>query len=380
MPRRLPVKADRFIGNLFILLVFFALFVVYYSVVICVLMPRFLTSNVSKVLLGLYHFIAIMLMWCLWQTIMGDPGQVPTFWGFHFGDHESKRKRYWLMCNVFKPERWHHCSTCNRCVLNMDHHCPWVNNCIGFWNRKQFVLLLVYVLIACYMSAPILTYDLYYRLPDEYRRFTRETKSYTGFVSLALILFGWVITSATSYLMTNFLKFHIQLILENKTTIEFLEKKSEPFESPFWLTPQENWEQVFGANKLLWFFPISWASGHPIGDGVYWPMNPNMDHNRSQSIQNSSARNNSENKRLIDQNDSERPESDGSSGSNQSRNENKENIENPGLNSVRSHAQYPPVSSDNRVDTVVNKKDENNTLIVHSQDKNRMLKNTLIKK
>jgi hypothetical protein len=57
-------------------------------------------------------------------------------WGFHLGDNENKRRRYCLMCNVFKPERCHHCSACNRCVLNMDHHCPWINNCVGFWNRK----------------------------------------------------------------------------------------------------------------------------------------------------------------------------------------------------------------------------------------------------
>ena len=49
-----------------------------------------------------------------------DPGQVPVFWGFHLGDPENKRRRYCLMCNIFKPERCHHCSSCNRCVLNMD--------------------------------------------------------------------------------------------------------------------------------------------------------------------------------------------------------------------------------------------------------------------
>ena len=49
-----------------------------------------------------------------------------------------KKRRYCLMCNVFKPERCHHCSACNRCVLNMDHHCPWINNCVGLNNHVFF--------------------------------------------------------------------------------------------------------------------------------------------------------------------------------------------------------------------------------------------------
>jgi len=63
--------------------------------------------------------------------------------------------------------------------------------------------------------------------------------------------------------MTNFLKFHIQLILENKTTIEFLEKKGEMFESPFNVTGKRNFRQVFGVNKWLWPFPINQGAARP---------------------------------------------------------------------------------------------------------------------
>jgi palmitoyltransferase len=80
-----------------------------------------------------------------------DPGEVPPYWGFYMGDPEYKRRRYCLMCHVFKPERCHHCSACNRCVLNMDHHCPWINNCVGFYNRKYFFLLLLYVICSTTM-------------------------------------------------------------------------------------------------------------------------------------------------------------------------------------------------------------------------------------
>ena len=103
--------------------------------------------------------IFVLLVWSFFQAMFTDPGQVPVFWGFYLGDSENKRRRYCLMCNIFKPERCHHCSACNRCVLNMDHHCPWINNCVGFWNRKFFMLLLIYVLIATYFVVVSLFYD-----------------------------------------------------------------------------------------------------------------------------------------------------------------------------------------------------------------------------
>jgi palmitoyltransferase ZDHHC2/15/20 len=65
---------------------------------------------------------------------------------------QDKKRRYCLVCHKFKPERCHHCSNCNHCVLNMDHHCPWVNNCIGFLNRKFFILLLFYGILWFYWS------------------------------------------------------------------------------------------------------------------------------------------------------------------------------------------------------------------------------------
>ena len=75
------------------------------------------------------------------------------------------------MCNVFKPERCHHCSMCNRCVLNMDHHCPWINNCVGFWNRKYFMLLLIYVLLTTNYVLVTMAADTYESVSWFYKTF-----------------------------------------------------------------------------------------------------------------------------------------------------------------------------------------------------------------
>eukprot|EP00042_Codosiga_hollandica_P026412 m.124754 g.124754 ORF g.124754 m.124754 type:complete len:224 (-) comp52187_c0_seq1:44-715(-) len=47
-------------------------------------------------------------------------------------------------CNAPKPIRTHHCSTCRKCVLDMDHHCPFIASCVGRNNYRHFFLFVVY--------------------------------------------------------------------------------------------------------------------------------------------------------------------------------------------------------------------------------------------
>jgi len=110
----------------------------------------------------------------------------------------------------------------------MDHHCPWINNCVGFWNRKYFLLLLVYVLIMTYVTAAFTAYDFYLAIMWGYNNRIFSTNN-PELGTKVLIMLGFFMNAVVGCLMTAFLKFHLMLASENKTTIENLDKLGKPF-------------------------------------------------------------------------------------------------------------------------------------------------------
>ena len=230
-------------------------------------MPLTIHYHSAWLVIFLFHFILIMTIWTLLVAGTSDPGQVPLYWGFYLGDTDNKRRRYCLMCNVFKPERTHHCQICNRCVLNMDHHCPWINNCIGFFNRKFFIQMLFYLnLILFYILVcnSKFTFEIVMKLVRNRSTFRQEVKGQLGY------LFIYIIDLTTFFVTFLFFKMHLTLVLENKTTIETIEKKGQIFQSEFSKTIYFNWTQVMGANKFLWFFPLKLYVGIAKGNGIDW--------------------------------------------------------------------------------------------------------------
>ena len=176
----------------------------------------------------------------------------------------KKRKRYCLICNAFKPERSKHCSICNTCVLNMDHHCPWVNNCIGFFNRKYFMQFIFYLEILFIYHFIFSSFYLY----NEFKIVinTKET-NYFGFILIAI---NYIPTVVITFLFGKFVIYHIKLVINNSSTIESLDTENVDKYKKFCLSKRENFEQVFGKNKLYWFLPVNVEQAKPVGDGLLW--------------------------------------------------------------------------------------------------------------
>jgi palmitoyltransferase len=93
---------------------------------------------------------------------------------------------------------------------------------------------------------------------------------YTWYGMTSFIIFcSWGMSLLLICTLTNFLKFHLKLVLENYTTIENLERE-EGAKSKFDIGRRRNWEQVFGTNPWLWWYPAHVLASRSVGDGVRW--------------------------------------------------------------------------------------------------------------
>ncbi|XP_015076671.1 probable protein S-acyltransferase 12 isoform X1 [Solanum pennellii] len=303
------------IGYFMILIVFAIVVLSYYAVVVLIWAPRLLdggfTSFLSFTIIIIFHILLVMLMWSYIKVVIQDPGSVPENWklvseqnieegnSVALSDYasienptptlsteqierrQSQSRGYCSKCQNGKPPRCHHCSVCQRCVLKMDHHCIWVVNCVGARNYKFFLLFVVWswlwnILLSFVMlfaeksrrNTPavflpvnevytflITTLDTLVLLPS-FIKFFRQSKNQSLLPgNIAVIFLVFVLNLAFSLSLLCFVIMHASLLSSNTTSVEVYEKKK----SPQWrydMGWKRNFEQVFGANKVLWFFPL----------------------------------------------------------------------------------------------------------------------------
>ena len=102
-------------GGCFLFAVIFLMFFIYFGYLSILLLP-ILQESFSVYTVGLFcgfHLLFLLQLGAFFKAVFTDPGHVPPHWGFYMGD-ESKRRRYCKVCNVWKPDRTHHCSACGR--------------------------------------------------------------------------------------------------------------------------------------------------------------------------------------------------------------------------------------------------------------------------
>ena len=274
LSRKEKKKDKRYYGKFLILFVFVIISIEYYSYVFEVMIKYMNLKNFYTIvtLLTIFHILLLFLLMAFVSTMTTNPGEIPLYWGFYIGDDDYKRKRYCLICNAFKPERSHHCSVCNKCVLNMDHHCPWVDNCIGFYNRKHFMQLLIYaVILTIYVDV-----SEFYFIFNMSMKLIKGYIRYSQIIRLGFVIICYIAVFVFSIIISLFLKFHINLIFENSTTIESLDVEHKADNAKFNLGKWQNWEQVFGSDPIFWFLPLPVKKGRPDGDGLFWKTKSQM--------------------------------------------------------------------------------------------------------
>ncbi|CDP16097.1 unnamed protein product [Coffea canephora] len=179
--------------------------------------------------------------------------------------------RYCQKCTLHKPPRAHHYCACNRCVLRMDHHCVWLNNCVGYANYKNFFIFVIYTIVSCI-----------YSLVCQYISFSSVKDSYFSVLCSCFILFTYYLQVISGLLLvlltlalTIFMFWHVYLILQNKTTIEYhegvramwlAEKGGYLYSYPYDLGAYENMISVLGPNTFCWVCP----SSEQIGYGLHF--------------------------------------------------------------------------------------------------------------
>lgn len=259
-----------------------------YAIRMCFILDPGPTVGEKVVYLMLYHPILFLFLWAYFKTIFAEPSAVPI--EFYINDQTlqamertqsadernaaleafardlplacrsvNSEVRYCEKCKCIKPDRAHHCSVCDMCILKMDHHCPWVNNCVNFSSYKFFVLFLIYAETYClFIAATDLKFFISFWVGVS--DVDQKSDFHVMFVFIIAIMFALSLMGLLGY--------HLFLISRNRSTLETfripLFNRYGPDKNGFNLGARRNFREIFGDQPHLWLLPI-WSTR---GDGV----------------------------------------------------------------------------------------------------------------
>lgn len=211
-------------------------------------------------------------------------------------NNEAKKsggRRYCRYDRKYKPDRCHHCSQCNECVLRMDHHCPWLDNCVGFWNYKFFLLTLLYASLSLLLITVSSGWLGYYV-------FNHTTRHGLDVSRLAIGIALACVSGVGSLVICMFFSIHVVMVLKGVTTLEVFEKSSGPDDdsclgavcctkrdprtkepvhpvSPYKLpSVVRNIKAAMGENVILWLIPTMPRMKTGSADGLIFQVNTDL--------------------------------------------------------------------------------------------------------
>ncbi|XP_006752694.2 PREDICTED: probable palmitoyltransferase ZDHHC20 isoform X2 [Myotis davidii] len=255
----------------------------------------------AVVYLVAFHLFFVMFVWSYWMTIFTSPASPSKEFYLSNSEREHYEKefsqerqqeilrrtakdlpihttsgsrtiRYCERCQLIKPDRAHHCSACDICILKMDHHCPWVNNCVGFSNYKFFLLFLLYSLLYClFVATTVLQYFIkFWTLCRRKSTQSCPKNELTDTRAKFHVLFLFFVSTMFFISVLSLFSYHCWLVGKNRTTIESFSAPTfsyGPDGNGFSLGYSKNWRQVFGDEKKYWLLPIFSS----LGDGCSFP-------------------------------------------------------------------------------------------------------------
>jgi hypothetical protein len=193
-------------------------------------------------------------------------------------------------CNITRPARCHHCTVCNRCILQFDHHCVFLNNCVGYNNYRPFFLTLLFLTLGCWYGAFVLFPPFYEHFHQQIAQkgFAAIFSYKTGVMDISspwiliqqlsnganreivVIKIIYPILFAIGVIQAVFLSSHVRYVLTARTALEHMivldwhynelihnmKPDYKPPPNPFDHGWYNNAVQILGLNLLMVFLPI----------------------------------------------------------------------------------------------------------------------------
>ncbi|KAG0136634.1 DHHC palmitoyltransferase-domain-containing protein [Tuber indicum] len=125
--------------------------------------------------------------------------------------------RWCVHCQLWKPDRSHHCSELQRCVWRMDHFCPWVGGVVAEPSYKFFYQMVFYGALYCLFLIVSIAVVFRQQINDNGRQDAR----WIACLALACVfgLFSGAMAGSTT-----------QLVYRNVSTIDSLNYKTKVYQ------------------------------------------------------------------------------------------------------------------------------------------------------